>query len=129
MEEKKVLINSTKLSELVVEGMLEKKATDIVVLDLRGIQGAIADYFVVSSGSSDTHVEAIADSVDEAVYKTAQEDPWHKEGFTNKEWVLLDYSNVVAHVFKSDKRSFFNLENLWGDAKIVSVNTPAEEVK
>ena len=127
MEEKKVLINSTQLSELVVEGMLEKKAEKIIVLDLRGINGAVADYFVICSGNTDTHVDAIASSVDEVVYKSAKEDPWHKEGFVNKEWILLDYSDVVVHVFKAEKRSFFNLENLWGDGKVIAINAEVEE--
>jgi len=122
MKEKKQLIDSKKLSDIIAQGMLEKKADDITIMDLRGIDGAVSDFFVISSGNSDTQVEAIADSVDEFVYKTNNENPWHKEGFTNKEWILLDYVSVVAHVFKKDRREFFNLDGIWGDAKITRIN-------
>ncbi|BDD07981.1 ribosomal silencing factor RsfS [Fulvitalea axinellae] len=118
MEEKKELVNSEKLADLAVLGMLEKKASDIVVMDLRNVKGAVADFFVISSASSDTQVEAVAKSVDEAIYKGANEDPWHREGTENREWILLDYVNVVAHIMKTERREFFNLEGLWGDAVI-----------
>lgn len=114
-------VPSEKLSEVVVQGMLEKKAKDIVVMDLRDVKNAIADYFVICSGSSDTQVEAIADSVDEQVYKHLNENPWHTEGKNNREWMLLDYVSVVAHIFKKEKRDFFSLENLWGDARITHI--------
>ena len=109
---------SEKLSDVVVQGMQEKKAKDIVVMDLRNVKSAIADFFVICTGNSDTQIEAIADSIDEQVYKQLQENPWHIEGKTNKEWMLIDYVNVVAHIFKKDKRDFFALENLWGDAVV-----------
>lgn len=109
---------SEKLSDVVVQGMLEKKAKDIVVMDLRNVKSAIADFFVICTGNSDTQIEAIADSIDEQVYKQLRENPWHIEGKTNKEWMLIDYVNVVAHIFKKDKRDFFALENLWGDAVV-----------
>jgi len=109
---------SEKMSQVVVHGMQEKKALDIVVMDLRKIKNAIADFFVICSGSSDTQLDAIIDSVDHEVYKAFNENPWHSEGKTNKEWMLLDYSDVVVHVFRKDKREFYSLENLWGDAKI-----------
>lgn len=112
------LAPSEKLSHVVVKGMQEKKASDIVILDLREVNNAIADFFIVCSGNSDTQLDAIADSVDEQVYKELQQNPWHQEGKDNKEWMLLDYVDVVAHIFKKDKRDFYGLENLWGDAKI-----------
>lgn len=112
---------SEKMSQVVVRGMQEKKALDIVVMDLRKIKNAIADFFVLCSGSSDTQLDAIVDSVDEEVYKVFKESPWHSEGKTNKEWMLLDYANVVVHVFRKDKREFYALENLWGDAQILHI--------
>lgn len=112
---------SEKMSQVVVKGMQEKKAFDIVVMDLREIKNAIADFFVVCSGNSDTQLDAIVDSVDEEVYKAFKENPWHSEGKNNKEWMLLDYANVVVHVFKKDKREFYSLESLWGDAKLTRV--------
>ena len=101
--------------------MQEKKANDIVVMDLRKVRNAVADFFVICSGSSDKQLDAIASSIDEEVYKGLKEDPWHSEGKNNKEWVLLDYSNVVAHIFKKDRRTFFSLEKLWGDAVITQI--------
>jgi ribosome-associated protein len=114
----KVNINSDELSELVVKGMQEKKALDIVVLNLKHIKNAVADYFVICSGNSDTQVDAITDSIEAEIYKLSKQDPWHKEGQENKEWILLDYVDVVAHVFKKDRRAFYALEDLWGDAQI-----------
>ncbi|MBS1557437.1 MAG: ribosome silencing factor [Bacteroidetes bacterium] len=113
--------DSEKLAEVVVKGMQEKKATDIVVMDLREVKNAIADFFVLCSGNSDKQLSAIADSVDEFVYKERKENPWHSEGKNNKEWVLLDYISVVAHILRKDKREFYALERLWGDAKIEAI--------
>lgn len=103
--------------------MLEKKAQNIVVMDLKNIKNSVADYFIICSGNSDTQVDSISTSVDQEVYKETKQNPWHKEGFQNKEWVLLDYVDVVAHVFLRDKRKFYDLESLWGDA----VSTTVEE--
>ena len=108
---------SEKLADLVVKGMQEKKATDIIVMDLREVKNAVADFFVICSGNSDKQLSAISDSVDEFVYKELKENPWHSEGKNNKEWMLLDYISVVAHIFRKDRREFFALEKLWGDAK------------
>lgn len=110
-----------KLSELIVKGMQEKKATDIVVMDLRKVKNAVADFFIICSGSSDRQLDAIADSVDEFVFKGMKENPWHVEGKNNKEWMILDYINVVAHIFRKDRRSFYSLEKLWGDADITEI--------
>jgi ribosome-associated protein len=111
-------VSSEVLSKWVVEGMNEKKATDVVVLDLREIKHSVADYFIICSGNSDTQIAAISDSVEEVVYKNSKVNPWRKEGKENKEWVLLDYVDVIAHIFNKEKRDFFGLEELWGDAKI-----------
>ena len=116
-------INAEKLSETIVRGMQEKKALDIVIMDLRKVKNAVADYFIICSGNSDKQLDAIADSVDEEVYKTMKENPWHVEGKNNKEWMLLDYIDVVVHIFKKDRREFYALEKLWGDAEITAVET------
>lgn len=113
--------SSKDLADLIVKGMQEKKAQDIVVMDLRKINNVITDFFVISSGNSDTQVDAIADSVEEEVYKTIQQNPWQKEGKMQREWILLDYVDVVVHVFKKDRREYFDLEGLWGDANITRV--------
>jgi ribosome-associated protein len=114
---------TVELSDLVVQGMAEKKAHDIVVLDLRNVKNAVADYFIICSGNSDTQIDAICDSVEEFVYKASKQSPWKKEGKQNKEWILLDYIDVVAHIFKKDKRDFYSLEELWGDAVITPVES------
>jgi ribosome-associated protein len=105
--------------------MQEKKAFDILVLDLRKVKNAIADFFVICSGGSDKQLDAIAESVDAEVYKALNENPWHVEGKNNKEWVLLDYFDVVAHIFRKDKREFFALEKLWGDAEVTEIEDVA----
>jgi ribosome-associated protein len=112
---------SERLSQLVVKGMQEKKATNIVVMDLRNVKNAVADFFVIGTGNSDKQLDAIASSVSDEVYKGAKESPWHTEGKNNKEWMLLDYSSVVAHIFRRDLRSFYALERLWGDAEITEI--------
>ncbi len=112
---------SEKLADLIVKGMQEKKATDILVMDLREIKNAVADFFIICSGSSDKQLNAIADSIDEFVYKHTEEKVWHLEGKNNKEWMLLDYITVVAHIFRKDRREFYGLEKLWGDAKTTEI--------
>lgn len=114
-------MNSEELSQAIVDGMQEKKAEDIVVMDLRSVKNSIADFFVICSGNSDTQIDAISESIEKEVHKKDKENPWHREGKENKEWVLLDYVNVVAHIFKKDKRVFYGLEELWGDAVITEV--------
>lgn len=113
---KNKLTPSTILSSTIVEGMLEKKAKNVVLMDLREIPNTISDYFVICSGTSDTQLDAISRSVEENVIKGLKEKPWHQEGRTNREWILLDYSDVVVHIFKEDKREFYDIESLWGDA-------------
>ncbi len=117
MKQPKLTLDSLALCELIVKGMQEKKGIDIVILDLRDVKQAIADFFIVCSGNSKTQVDALADSIEEVVYLLDKQNPWRKEGKENKEWILLDYIDVVAHVFTNEKRSFYALEDLWGDAK------------
>jgi ribosome-associated protein len=112
---------SEKLCDAIVKGMLEKKAANILVMDLRKVKNAVADFFVICSGGSDKQLDAIAESIDEEVYKAVKENPWHVEGKSNKEWMLLDYFDVVAHIFRKDRREFFALEKLWGDAEITEI--------
>ena len=124
MAKKRLGSTAEQLSDVIVAGMQEKKAVDIVVMDLRKVKNAVADFFVICSGSSDRQLDAIAQSVDEHVFKTLKENPWHSEGKNNKEWVLIDYIDVVVHIFQKEKREFFALERLWGDAKITEIENP-----
>lgn len=114
-------VTAENLSKYIVKGIQEKKGSDIVILDLKDIGNAIADYFVICTGSSDTQVDAISDSIEKIVMEGANEKPWHREGFQNKEWILLDYANIVVHIFKKNIRSFYSLEELWGDAKVIRI--------
>ena len=110
--------DSDTLADLVVRGMQDKKASDIVVLNLKQLKNAVADYFIICSANSDTQLDAVARSVEEEIEKVTGESPWQTEGRTNREWVLLDYVDVVVHVFLRDRRKFYALEELWGDADI-----------
>jgi len=123
MNKTKIKGNSDILAELVVKGMQERKASDICVIDLKSLQNAVSDYFVISSANSDTQLDAIARAVEEEVFKITQQNPWQSEGRTNKEWILLDYVDVVVHIFLKDKREFYALEELWGDAPIRHVES------
>lgn len=114
-------MTAEELSKVIVKGMEEKKASDIVVMDLRGVKNAFTDFFVICSGTSDTQIEAISDSVEAEVIKNNKERPFRSEGKNNKQWILMDYVDVVAHIFLKDKRSFYGLEELWGDAKITRI--------
>ncbi|TAE50820.1 MAG: ribosome silencing factor [Cytophagia bacterium] len=109
------------LTKLIAKGMLDKKAKDIKIMDLRKVPQAIADFFVICSGSSAPQVDAITDSIEDVVHRETGENPRHKEGKTNKEWILLDYIDVVVHIFKQEKRDYYSIEELWGDAKITSI--------
>lgn len=115
---KQTELTTEQLRDLVVKGMQEKKGQDIVVMDLRRVKNAITDFFVICSGSSDTQIDAIAGSIEEEILKVSRTFPLNREGKTNREWILLDYVDVVAHVFKKERREFYDLEQLWGDAEI-----------
>jgi ribosome-associated protein len=105
------------LKKLVVDAILNKKGRDVVALDLRKINDAAADYFIITHGDSSTQVKAIFDSVvDEAGKKGIA--PYHSEGGKNSEWIIVDFVDVVVHIFHRDKRDFYGLEDLWSDAKL-----------
>lgn len=123
MKDSKIEANSDILAELVVKGMQEKKAADIVVMNLKSLKNAVSDYFIIASANSDTQLDAIASAIEEEVFKATKQNPWQSEGRTNKEWILLDYVDVVAHIFLKDKREFYALEELWGDARIQHVES------
>lgn len=113
---------SDMLADIVVHGMEERKAQEIVKLNLGQLQNSITDYFVICHGTSRTQVEAIADSVEAEVKKAVGLSPWHREGFENCEWILLDYFDVVVHIFQAETRSFYQLERLWADAVRTNVS-------
>jgi ribosome-associated protein len=118
MVKNKVLSDSTLISELAIHGIQEKKGNDIVRLDLRNIFSSVSDYFVICHADSATQVKAIANSVEEEIFKATKQEAWRKEGLEFGEWILLDYIDVVVHIFRTDKREFYGVEDLWGDAEI-----------
>lgn len=118
MVKNRVINESAYISELVIHGIQEKKGNEIVRLDLRNIHSSIADYFVICHAESTTQVKAIARSVEEEVFKASEQWPHRSEGLDHGEWILLDYIDVVVHIFKTDKRQFYGIEELWGDAEM-----------
>jgi ribosome-associated protein len=117
MPRAKRISESEILCKAIVEGMQENKAKEIVVLDLRNLTSAVCDFFVICSGESSTQVDGISNAVNRFTRKALKEKPWHVEGKTNSEWILLDYISVVAHIFYKDARHFYQLEDLWSDAE------------
>jgi ribosome-associated protein len=105
------------LTDTIVEAMQEKKAKRITSLDLRKLDSRVVDKFIICHADNDRQVEAIARNVEDEVKKKLNDRPWHKEGYENREWILLDYVNIVVHVFLGEKRDFYAIEELWGDAE------------
>ena len=108
---------SKQLVDAIVEGIQEKKGKNITILDLTGIEHTITDYFVVCDGDSNVHVDAVSDSVEDYIRENLREKPYHIEGRENAQWILIDYVDVVVHLFQRSARDFYNLESLWADAK------------
>ena len=114
------------LARCAVKAMTERKALNIVVMDLRDASGSVADYFVLATGGSDRQIRAIASAVQQDLKETCSERPWHTEGLEHLQWVVLDYVDVVVHVFNQEKRDYYDLERLWADARIERVPTDGE---
>jgi ribosome-associated protein len=112
------MLTSEILAEAAIEGIREKKGFDIAVLDLRGLTHSVCDFFIICSGNSSTQVSALADAIEDMVRKKTGESPWHVEGHANAEWILIDFVNVVVHVFQPEARSFYGIEKLWADASV-----------
>ncbi len=115
--------SADELIALILHGIEEVKGVDINILDLREIDNTVCDYFVLCNGTSNTHVNAIVNSIQKTVSKAIQDKPWHVEGSENAESVLMDYVNVVIHVFQKHAREFYDIEGLWGDAKVTLVES------
>ncbi|SDR66610.1 ribosome-associated protein [Gillisia sp. Hel1_33_143] len=115
--------NNDQLIAQILKGIEEVKGNNIDILDLREIENTVCDYFIICNGTSNTQVNAIVNSVQKTVSKALQDKPWHIEGSDNAEWVLMDYVNVVVHVFQKHIREYYDIESLWGDAKVTSIQT------
>jgi ribosome-associated protein len=119
----KKIVSSDLLITEFIKGIEEVKGENISILDLREIENTVCDYFIICEGGSNTQVSAISGSIQKNVSKSLKDKPWHVEGESNAEWILLDYVNVVVHVFQKQVREFYNLEGLWGDAKITNIQS------
>lgn len=115
--------NADTLIATIIEGIEDVKGKETKILDLREIENTVCDYFVICEGTSNTQVNAIVGSIQKKVSKTLKDKPWHVEGEDNAEWVLMDYVNVVVHVFQKQIREYYDIESLWGDAKVTSIET------
>ncbi|MBS4014568.1 MAG: ribosome silencing factor [Bacteroidetes bacterium] len=127
-EEKENLLEIENILHFAIEGILNKKGLDVVCIDLKKINSSVCDYFVICHGTSNTHVNALADSVEDEVRNNTGQKPTYREGFANAEWILLDFIDVVVHIFQEDIRNFYKLESLWADAPIKKIepSKPAE---
>ncbi|RNL69175.1 ribosome silencing factor [Sinomicrobium pectinilyticum] len=115
--------SADQLIAIILKGIEDVKGKDINILDLREIENTVCDYFIICNGTSNTQVNAIVNSIQKTVSKELKDKPWHVEGTDNAEWVLMDYVNVVVHVFQKHIREYYDIEGLWGDAKLTAVPT------
>ncbi|MAC87377.1 MAG: ribosome silencing factor [Gammaproteobacteria bacterium] len=115
-------VSTDELISVIIKGIDDVKGDDIQLLDLREIENTVCDYFIICSGNSNTQVNAITGSIQKLVSKELKDKPWHIEGQNNSEWILMDYVNVVVHVFQKQIREFYDIESLWGDANITEIN-------
>ena len=113
--------NAKEMVKTAVAALQDKKGEDIRVIDISGVT-VIADYFIIASGSNPNQVQALVDNVEEQMYKAGYDDP-HVEGYNTASWVLLDYNDVIVHVFSQDDRLFYDLERIWRDGKEIDVDS------
>lgn len=115
--------SADQLITAILGGIEDVKGKDIKILDLRELENTVCDYFIICEGTSNTQVNAIVNSIQKKVSKELKDHPWHVEGSDNAEWVLMDYVNVVVHVFQKHIRQYYDIESLWGDAKTTMIET------
>ncbi|RLD81841.1 MAG: ribosome silencing factor [Bacteroidetes bacterium] len=116
-------IDSKQLVDAIVSSMEDKKGLEIAYIDFSNVPNTIARYFVICHGTSNTQVATLADGVIDGVRETLGSKPWNKEGYENAEWILLDYADVVVHIFQENSRDFYNLEDLWADMEITQIES------
>jgi len=125
MGKKPVEKKSDVLTNTIIESIKEHKGKEVISLNLKNIETAVCDFFIICHGTSNTHISSIVQNVRKDVSKLLQEKPWHIEGENNQEWILMDYFDVVVHIFNKEKRDFYKLENLWADAQIKYIEQSA----
>lgn len=123
MENNKKTSSTNYLIDAIVEGVHRKKGEQIVDLDLTKLDYTECDHFIICHGNSNTQVDAIAKSVEETVVEITGENASHTDGYRNAQWILLDYSDIMVHIFQKEYRGHYDLESLWADAKIKTYNT------
>lgn len=111
------------LIDAIIEGVRRKKGEGIIDMDLVKLNNTQCNHFIICHGNSNTQVEAIAQSIEDTVEELTGENVWHTDGYRNAQWILLDYSDVMVHVFQKDMRSLYDLESLWADAQIKTYKT------
>ncbi len=112
--------DSNLLLDAIIEGLHEKKAKEVKLLDVRELT-TLTDYFVICHGTSETQIRALANSVMEKVKETLRENVWKQEGMDSRRWIILDYVNVVVHIFSEEKREYYGIERMWNDAVISEI--------
>jgi ribosome-associated protein len=110
------LTKSSKIIKTIIGAIQDKKGENILSLDLRKINDAVADFFIVCEAGNQPQIRAIAENIERKVKEKCNENPWHHEGYSTLQWVLLDYVNVVVHIMMPDTRKFYKLEEMWSDA-------------
>jgi len=114
-------LDSKTLIDTIIDAISDLKGEEIKILDLREIENAFCEYFIICTGNSNTHVAAIATAIERKVRKETKEKPWHVEGTENSQWILIDYTNIIVHIFQKQYREYYDIEGLWGDAKELTV--------
>lgn len=112
---------NNRLLDNIINGIQEKKGKNITIIDLKGIAGVICDFFVICEGNTPTQVAAIAESVEHVVKKDTQESPIRVQGQSLAEWIGVDYGDIIVHIFIPEMKSYYNIDNLWSDAKITTI--------
>lgn len=115
-------VDSKTLIDSIVDSISDMKGEDILIMDLREIENAFCEYFIICSGNSNTHVASMAATIEKKVRKDTKEKPWHVEGADNAQWILMDYTNIIVHLFQKQYREYYDIESLWGDAKQTVIN-------
>jgi ribosome-associated protein len=126
MQKKGKTQNPVQLKDVALRSIADKKGKNVICLNMTRISNSISDYFVICEGDSSVQVETIAKAIEEEILKTTGEKVYHKEGYENAEWILLDFVDIVVHIFQPHVRSFYNLESLWADAETEEIEVERE---
>ncbi|MDR0420868.1 MAG: ribosome silencing factor [Prevotellaceae bacterium] len=118
IKKSKITDNTAELLEIAIAAALEKKAQNIISLNFSKLKNSICKYFIICNADSTTQVSAISDNIEDKILEKLNEKIWRRNGFENAFWIILDYGDVVIHIFQTEQRNFYRLEDLWADAEI-----------